>query len=130
MQATSLPVPSVQELVKQTITKVPERYVHSNQDPIVLSNTNFLPQIITNGIYRSIEHRAIVNSKKERISIATFHRLNMSRVIGPIPCLITPERPALFKTIGVADFFNGYLSRKLEGKSYLDALRIKNEIGK
>lgn len=45
MQATSLPVPSVQELVKQTITNVPERYVQSNQDAIVLSNTNSLPQV-------------------------------------------------------------------------------------
>lgn len=87
-------------------------------------------QIFTNGIYQSIEHRGIVNSKKERISIATFHRLNMSRVIGPTPSLISVERPALYKTIGVADFFNGYMSRKLEGKSHLDVVRIENEIGK
>ncbi|CAL5188623.1 unnamed protein product [Lathyrus oleraceus] len=92
-------------------------------------NIGDMLEIITNGIYRSIEHRAIVNSK-ERITIATFHRLNMRRVIGPTPSLISAERPALFKTIGVADFINGYLSRKLEGKSYLDVVRIKNEIGK
>ncbi|XWS12440.1 hypothetical protein CRYUN_Cryun37aG0089000 [Craigia yunnanensis] len=30
-------------------------------------------EIVSNGIYRSIEHRAIVNSTKERLSIATFY---------------------------------------------------------
>jgi hypothetical protein len=39
----SLIVPSVQELVKQPITKIPERLIHSNQDPVVESHTYFLP---------------------------------------------------------------------------------------
>lgn len=42
---TSLTVPSVQELAKQHITEVPERYVRPNQDPPVVSNTTSLPQV-------------------------------------------------------------------------------------
>lgn len=84
-------------------------------------------QILTNGIYRSIEHRATVNSKKERISIATFHRPQMSRVIGPTPSLVTPERPALFKTLVVEDYYKAFFSCQLQGKSCLDAMRIQNE---
>jgi hypothetical protein len=44
---TSLTVPSVQELVKQPITKVPERYVQQNQDPphVVSSIISLLPQV-------------------------------------------------------------------------------------
>ncbi|XP_019460640.1 PREDICTED: protein SRG1-like isoform X2 [Lupinus angustifolius] len=87
-------------------------------------------EILTNGIYRSIEHRATVNSVKERISIATFHRPGMSRVLGPIPSLVTPERPALFERIGVQDYYKGFLSRELQGKSYIDIIRIQNEISK
>lgn len=45
MQGTSLLVPSVQELVKQSITNVPERYLHPNQDAITVSNTNSSPQV-------------------------------------------------------------------------------------
>jgi hypothetical protein len=41
----SLIVPSVQELVKQPITKIPERYIHSNKNPVVESNTDSLPQV-------------------------------------------------------------------------------------
>jgi len=42
---SSLLVPSVQELVKQPITKVPERYVQQNQDPLVVSCTKSIPQV-------------------------------------------------------------------------------------
>lgn len=85
-------------------------------------------QILTNGIYRSIEHRGIVNSEKERISIATFHRPQMNKVIGPIPSLVTPERPVMFKNIGVADYLNAFLKRELQGKSHMDVIRIQNQI--
>ncbi|CAH2041883.1 unnamed protein product [Thlaspi arvense] len=30
-------------------------------------------EILSNGIYKSIQHRAVVNSEKERISVAAFH---------------------------------------------------------
>ena len=42
---TSLLVPSVKELLKQPIAKVPERYVQQNQDPCVVSSTISLPQV-------------------------------------------------------------------------------------
>ncbi|XP_028767016.1 protein SRG1-like [Neltuma alba] len=39
-------------------------------------------QIITNGAYTSVEHRAIINSKMERISIATFYGPGREGYIG------------------------------------------------
>ena len=84
-------------------------------------------QIVTNGIYRSIEHRATVNSAKERLSMATFYSPRLEANIGPAPTLITPESPALFKTISVIDFFRGSLLHKLDGKAYIDGMRIQNE---
>ena len=44
---TSLLVPSVLELAKQHMTKVPERYVRPNQDPPLVSKTTALPQVPT-----------------------------------------------------------------------------------
>ncbi|KAI5437388.1 hypothetical protein KIW84_023483 [Lathyrus oleraceus] len=93
-------------------------------------NVGDILEIMTNGIYRSIEHRATVNSKKERISIAAFHRPQMSKVIGPTPSLVTSEKPALFKTITMEDYYKAFFSRKLLGKSCLDVVRIQNENGK
>ena len=84
-------------------------------------------QMITNGIYRSIEHRATVNSEKERISIATFYGPSMQAILAPAPSLVTPERPAQFRIISVADHFKGFFSQELRGKKYLDEMRVQNE---
>ncbi|KAK7307018.1 hypothetical protein VNO77_39704 [Canavalia gladiata] len=93
-------------------------------------NVGDISEILTNGIYRSIEHRATINSEKERISIATFHRSQMNKIIGPIPSLVTPERPTLFRQIVVGDYYKMFFSRELQGKSFLDVMRIQNEIAK
>ncbi|KAL2349082.1 hypothetical protein Fmac_003082 [Flemingia macrophylla] len=85
-------------------------------------NVGDIMEILTNGIYESIEHRATINSE-ERISIATFHRPQMNKMIGPTPSLVSPERPAMFKNIVVADYYRQYFSRELQGKKCLDVIR-------
>ncbi|WJX57960.1 hypothetical protein P8452_43464 [Trifolium repens] len=84
-------------------------------------------EIMTNGIYRSIEHRETINSEKERITIATFHSPRLNAILGPAPSLVTPKSSKVFNKISVEDLFKVYFSRKLEGKSYLDATGIQNE---
>ncbi|KAH7836378.1 hypothetical protein Vadar_000526 [Vaccinium darrowii] len=92
-------------------------------------NIGDMLEIVTNGIYQSIEHRATVNSEKERLSIATFLGLKLDGELGPMPSLITPENPALFRRVTVADFLRGLFSRELRGKSNVDTMRIQNEVG-
>ncbi|GAU21692.1 hypothetical protein TSUD_242640 [Trifolium subterraneum] len=88
-------------------------------------NIGDMLEILTNGIYQSIEHRATVNSEKERISLAAFH-IPYKCDIGPTPSLVTPETPALFKTISAEDYVNGNITSKINGKSYLDVVRIQS----
>nr|AFN53719.1 putative Fe(II) oxygenase superfamily protein [Linum usitatissimum] len=38
----------------------------------LIVNVGDILEIVSNGVYKSVEHRATVNSKKERISVATF----------------------------------------------------------
>ncbi|XP_057759774.1 protein SRG1-like [Arachis stenosperma] len=90
-------------------------------------NVGDILEILTNGIYQSIEHRVTINSKKERISIAAFHKPQMNKVISPIESLITSERPALFRRISVADYYKKYFSRQLQEKSILNDVRIKSD---
>ncbi|KAB1208591.1 Protein SRG1 [Morella rubra] len=97
------------------------------QPELVIGLNPHTDPIVTNGIYRSIEHRATVNSEKERVSIATFYNPKLDGDMGPAPSLVTPERPALFKRIGVADYFEGLFTRELHGKPNLEAMRIQNE---
>ncbi|KAF2314643.1 hypothetical protein GH714_028176 [Hevea brasiliensis] len=84
-------------------------------------------EIMTNEIYPSIEHRATVNSSKERLSIATFYSPRLDGTIGPAPSLISPETPAKFKTMTSADYYKGYFARELRGKSYLEVIRIQQD---
>ncbi|KAI4333453.1 hypothetical protein L6164_018264 [Bauhinia variegata] len=86
-------------------------------------NIGDMMEIISNGIYRSIEHRAIVNSVKERLSIATFRFVNHDGEVGPAPSLVTEQTPAQFKRIEATEYLHGAFARKLGGKSYLDTLR-------
>ncbi|KAF8029369.1 hypothetical protein BT93_E1921 [Corymbia citriodora subsp. variegata] len=87
-------------------------------------NVGDILEIVTNGTYRSIEHRSTVNSMKERLSLATFYGPKVDGEMAPAPSLITPDKPALFKRIGVVDYFKGRFSQELQGKSYLDIMRI------
>ncbi|GMH19420.1 hypothetical protein Nepgr_021261 [Nepenthes gracilis] len=88
-------------------------------------NIGDILEIVTNGRYRSIEHRVIVNSEKERLSLATFYSPNSDGEMGPAPSLISPQNPALFKTVAVNEYYKDYFSRELDGKSHLDHMRIQ-----
>jgi isopenicillin N synthase-like dioxygenase len=90
-------------------------------------NLGDMLEILTNGIYPSIEHRAMVDLNKERLSIATFYGPGRDAILRPASSLVTPKTPSLFKAISVRDFFVGYLGKELRGKSFLDSLRIQNE---
>ncbi|XP_027341596.1 protein SRG1-like isoform X2 [Abrus precatorius] len=90
-------------------------------------NVGDILEIMTNGIYRSIEHRATVNSEMERLSIATFYSPRQDVLIGPLPSLITKQTPAQFKSIGTKQYFKDFFARKLEGKSHRDVMRIKHQ---
>ncbi|VYS46333.1 unnamed protein product [Arabidopsis thaliana] len=81
-------------------------------------------EIITNGTYRSIEHRGVVNSEKERLSIATFHNVGMYKEVGPAKSLVERQKVARFKRLTMKEYNDGLFSRTLDGKAYLDALRI------
>ncbi|KAE8726236.1 Thebaine 6-O-demethylase [Hibiscus syriacus] len=87
-------------------------------------NIGDIIEIVSNGIYPSIEHRATVNSVKERVSVATFYGPKLEGEVGPAPSLITPRTPPRFRRIGAVDYFKGFLSREIRRKSYLDTLRL------
>ncbi|RZC49498.1 hypothetical protein C5167_017930 [Papaver somniferum] len=87
-------------------------------------NIGDILEIMSNGVYRSVEHRATINSTKERLSVATFLSPKEDAKIGPIPSMITPETPALFRTSGYEDYLKEYFSRKFNGKLSLDSMRI------
>lgn len=79
---------------------------------------------MTNGIYKSLEHRATVNLHNERLSIATFLVPNLDGDMGPAPSLIAPENPANFRRIGMMDYLRKLFARELNRRAFVDAMKI------
>ncbi|KAH7514358.1 hypothetical protein FEM48_Zijuj11G0080800 [Ziziphus jujuba var. spinosa] len=89
-------------------------------------NIGDIIEIMSNGEYKSIEHRAVVDPEKERLSIAAFHSPNMSTMIGPLPELVKEKNiTANFKTISHEEFVRLVIARKLDGKSLLDDMKLE-----
>ncbi|KAF7852021.1 hypothetical protein BT93_L1115 [Corymbia citriodora subsp. variegata] len=88
-------------------------------------NVGDVMEILSNGLYSSNEHRAIVNSTKERISIAMFFNPMLDSEIGPIQSLTTKESPALFRRIKMEKYVKDYFSQKLDGKSFLERMKLQ-----
>ncbi|KAF8379118.1 hypothetical protein HHK36_028547 [Tetracentron sinense] len=81
-------------------------------------------EIMSNGNYKSIEHRAVINPEKERLSIAAFHSPNMSTTIGPLPDLVK-EEGAIYKSVSHENYTRLVITMKLDGKSLLDDLKLE-----
>ncbi|CAI0396509.1 unnamed protein product [Linum tenue] len=104
-------------------------------DPIpgaFIVNVGDIIEIMSNGVYKSIEHRALVNHKKERLSIAAFHDPNVDAMIGPLPNLLIkdPKKQAPnYKSISHQDFKKLGRKMKLDGKNkgLIQYLKIQTE---
>ncbi|WMV15694.1 hypothetical protein MTR67_009079 [Solanum verrucosum] len=91
----------------------------------LIVNIGDMMEIVSNGVYKSIEHRAIVNSNKERLSVATFSTFNLDSELGPAHSLIGPNNPPIFRRVVVQKYLQDFFARKLDGKSYLDVMKVE-----
>ncbi|KAI8532344.1 hypothetical protein RHMOL_Rhmol11G0207300 [Rhododendron molle] len=86
-------------------------------------NTGDHLEILSNGRYKSVSHRAVVNNTATRISIAAPHGPSLETAVGPAPELVDGEtgRPAVYMPMK----FKDYLERLLEGRPCnLDHVRV------
>ncbi|XP_068667302.1 oxoglutarate-dependent flavonoid 7-O-demethylase 1-like [Aristolochia californica] len=95
------------------------------QDALIVNIADLL-EIVTNGTYESVLHRATVNSDQERLSVATFYSPKLKAVIGPAASLISAEKPALFKKVVVEDYIKGLYSGELKGKRLINTVKISS----
>ncbi|KAL5546657.1 hypothetical protein UlMin_006344 [Ulmus minor] len=81
----------------------------------------------SNGLYKSIDHRAVTNSKIARMSIATFIQPADEAKMGPAKTIIQ-DRPKLYKDdIKYIDYMRNFLAMKLRGKVHTNFLKLENE---
>ncbi|KAG8382478.1 hypothetical protein BUALT_Bualt05G0081400 [Buddleja alternifolia] len=89
----------------------------------IIVNIGDILEIMSNGEYSSIEHRAVVNFEKERLSIAAFHSPNVTANIGPLPDLVKKSAEK-YKTLSHQEYLKQVMATKLDGKSLLEHMKI------
>ncbi|KAJ4832712.1 hypothetical protein Tsubulata_035197 [Turnera subulata] len=62
-------------------------------------NVGDLLHILSNGLYPSVLHRAMVNRTKERLSLAYLYGPQPSVQISPLPKLVGPSQPPLYRPV-------------------------------
>ncbi|KAA8539570.1 hypothetical protein F0562_026262 [Nyssa sinensis] len=80
-------------------------------------------QVLSNAIYKSVEHRVLVNSDKERVSLAFFYNPNSDLVIEPVKELVTAEKPALYPGMTYDEYRLFIRLRGPRGKSQVESLK-------
>ncbi|KAH0971517.1 hypothetical protein GBA52_023673 [Prunus armeniaca] len=81
-------------------------------------------EIFSNGKYKSVLHRVLVNSTKSRISVASLHTLPFMRSVGPSPKLVNESNPRLYKDTDFASFLEYISSREPERKNFLESRKL------
>ncbi|KAK6231861.1 hypothetical protein QUC31_010908 [Theobroma cacao] len=97
---------------------------------LIINVGDFL-QIVSNGEYKSVEHRVVANSCKEpRISIVEFFNLSKWKgdgYYGPLPELSSAEKPAIYRNFTTQEFLENFYSKGLDSKSLIQKITIRHE---
>ncbi|KMZ65044.1 hypothetical protein ZOSMA_33G00750 [Zostera marina] len=81
-------------------------------------------EIKTNGQYKSVMHKVVTNSEKERISLSMFILSELKNEIGPIDELIEDGKPKLYKSTTAKDYGADFFVKFSQGIRPLDSMRI------
>ncbi|XP_050232402.1 1-aminocyclopropane-1-carboxylate oxidase homolog 4-like [Mercurialis annua] len=84
----------------------------------IVVNIGDILQIMSNDEYKSVDHRVLANpSHDPRVSIAIFFNPGKRDCqYGPLPDLISPEKPAIYKQFTLVDYMKKFFSKELDGK--------------
>nr|KAJ0225404.1 hypothetical protein LSAT_V11C100046160 [Lactuca sativa] len=81
-------------------------------------------QIMSNGLYKSIEHHVVANGNKNRISVPIFVNPRPSDVIGPLAQVINRGEKALYKQVLYSDYVKHFYRKSHNGKDTIDFAKV------
>ncbi|GMH13044.1 hypothetical protein Nepgr_014885 [Nepenthes gracilis] len=118
----------LQDDVGGLLVRAPDRcswiHVPPTKGALVINIGDIL-QLLSNGIYKSIEHMVVTNQRKTRVSIAIFINPAPHQVVAPLPELleISGEKP-LYREIVFIDYFKYFISKGHDGKATIEWAKI------
>ncbi|KAK6275785.1 hypothetical protein POUND7_005494 [Theobroma cacao] len=84
-------------------------------------------EVLSNGLYKSVMHRAILNCERTRISTASLHSLGMDDKMGTAKELVDEKRPKGYKESSFRDFLDFIATTDIgDGKSFIGTLKLEN----
>lgn len=84
--------------------------------------------MVSNANYKSVEHRVIVNSNEERLSLAFFYNPRGDILIEPAMKLLTDNEPPLYNPMTFNQYRTFIRLNGLHGKSQVDSLKSPRQI--
>ncbi|KAL0728562.1 hypothetical protein Bca4012_024655 [Brassica carinata] len=78
-------------------------------------------QILSNSTYKSVEHRVIVNSEKERVSLAFFYNPKSDIPIQPLQELVSTHNPPLYPPMTFDQYRLFIRTQGPRGKSHVES---------
>lgn len=79
-------------------------------------------EVLSNGIYKSLTHRAHPSSIETRLIIGAWNLLAMDQVVEPAPELVSEKQPSKYKGSSLRDYITHIDSG--DPKRFLETLRI------
>ncbi|GMP64745.1 hypothetical protein CsSME_00025878 [Camellia sinensis var. sinensis] len=84
-------------------------------------------QILSNGRYKSAEHKVRTTSTQSRVSIPLFTMPRSSEKIAPLPHLVERDGVARYQEFIFDDYMNNFFSNAHEGKKPLEFAQINSQ---
>ncbi|XP_024466097.1 jasmonate-induced oxygenase 2 isoform X2 [Populus trichocarpa] len=97
-----------------TVKPVPHAFIVNIGDQI---------QVLSNATCKSVEHRVMVNSSEERLSLAFFYNPRSDIPIEPLKELVAPDRPPLYPAMTFDEYRLFIRMRGPCGKSQVESLK-------
>ncbi|XAR50834.1 Flavonol synthase [Bertholletia excelsa] len=97
-----------------TIKPIPNAFIVNIGDQL---------QILSNATYKSVEHRVVVNSVKDRLSLAFFYNPNGNILVRPAKELVSKEKPALYPAMTFNNYRLFIRTKGPCGKSQVDQIK-------
>ncbi|KAL6129310.1 hypothetical protein ACLB2K_072662 [Fragaria x ananassa] len=100
-----------------TVEPLPNSFIVNDGDHL---------EIFSNGRYKSVLHRVVVNSSKSRISVASLHSLPFDAVVRPSPKLVDEANPTRYRDTDFANFLEYIAScdHQTKSKSFLESRKL------
>ncbi|KAL6289914.1 hypothetical protein ACE6H2_007424 [Prunus campanulata] len=80
-------------------------------------------EVLSNGHYKSVLHRATVSAEKTRLSIASLHSLSLDKKVGPAPMLVDKQHPESYKEFSFRDFLDFIANNDIVKGRFIDTLK-------